>query len=147
MSNHCLEDVTRKLHYFIRQWLTFFSNDEIVKNLSVLNLEYDELPEALREQLEFFVEEIMDGIDPLIEESLVQSERYKILPQNLRNELESDSFSAFKYKEKLEEAFECQKALNKIKDELKQKSFQRKYCSTCELLKMIQSNCSKILFK
>ena len=138
------EDVTRKLHYFIRQWLTFFSNDEILINLNVLNLEYDELPEALKEQLEFFVEEIMDGIDPLIEESLIQSERYRILPKNMRQELESDGFSAFK---KLEEAFESQKILNKIRDKIKQKSFQRKYCTTCELLKMIQSNCSEILFK
>ena len=147
MLDHSMEDVSRKIHYFIRQWLNFLTNEEILNLLSVLKLEYEELPEVITEQLEFFVEEILDGIDPLIEKSLIQSEIYRALPQNMRQCLESDAFSVFTYKEKMEEAFECQIALQKIRNELKQRKYLKKSCITCELLKMIQANCNEVLFK
>ena len=139
MSSYCSDDILRRVHYFIQQWIVYYNYDETIELLELLSEDYDDLSPMLQEALELFVDEIMDGIDPLLEESMIKADRYDSLPAEIKRLFDVDIITIQNKNKEIKQAFESKRTLDEIRLELGDKLKSRKKCFTCSIVKKIVS--------
>ena len=135
-----MEESLRRVHYLFRQWLTYLDFDEIVELYDNMNGDYDNLSPRIKIFLLHFIEDIMDGIDPLIEQSLINSERYCSLPSEIKILFDYDVNSVLKVNKVIEDAFSCRNTMKSLTDHIKQINYIDQKCVKCELLQIIRNH-------
>ena len=135
-----LEDSIRRVHYLFRQWLSFLEFEEIVELYENMNGEFEDLSPRIMRFLENIVEEMLDGVDPLIEQSLIEAERYRSLPFEIRRLFEYDASSVFQVKKVVEDAFNCKETMKELTEHIRQKRYINQKCVHCEILRIIMKH-------
>jgi len=135
-----LEESLRRVHYLFRQWLTFLELDELVEMYDNMSGEYEDLSPRNRFFLEQLVDDILDGIDPLIEQSLINSERYSTLPLEIKTLFERDVNSVFNVNKVIRDAFACRETMKDLIECTNHINFIDQKCVQCEIQKIIRNN-------
>ena len=139
MTTYCPDYLLRRVHYFVRQW--FFSVElcELVDFIDLLSCDFDDLPVHIKEILELFIEEVIDGIDPLLENTIIKSERYNSLSPMIKEMFESSPNSIIQVNNVIDEAFRSRDEYTVLKKELREVVLSNKKCMNCEVFNKIKS--------
>jgi len=135
-----MEDSLRQIHYLIRQWLTYLDYEELVELYENMNGEYENISPRIKIFLMHLIEDIMDGIDPLIEESLIKSERYDTLPSEIKTLFDYNINSVLKVDQVVKEAFICRGTIEELAKYARQINYIDQKCVKCDFLQIIKKH-------
>ena len=79
---------------------------------------YYHVSEKWRNLFRVYSEEIFAVIDPLIQQALCDAEMYRMLPEIMRQFIESDPENMFTLARKMNEAVEAKKILDELREEI-----------------------------
>lgn len=140
MQSHCPDDILRRVHYFVRQWITCLDYETLFNILESFKGEYEELPPDSKHILETTIEEIIDSIDPLFEKAMIEAGRYNYLSPEIKALFETNINSLLNVNHLLNESLQNTELVKKLESIIIQDPKKQMTCSNCELVKKIYSN-------
>jgi len=135
MCSSIMEELTQQIHYYLKQWISVIDVGSFEHYSDLIDRNFDDLPPKYKELIQYYIEEMLETLDPLISNAFEDAEKYHFLPLGIRELLDSNGTIVFTIGKRLAEAVVCRDLFIEIRKQVQEpSSYKCKDCSLYDLL-------------